>query len=180
MIIDHRISTVGHSTRSIGEFIEILRSFDIKRLVDVRTLPYSRRHPQFSQNSLVASLEHAEIEYLHIKELGGLREPRLNSKNTALNNSGFRGYADHMETGEFQEAGKRLISLAVQTDTALMCAEAQWRSCHRSLLSDWLQCQGVIVVHILASAKSEPHAYSPEARIDDDQLNYCDLFSRSE
>ena len=171
------IWTVGHSTRSIEEFNQILTSHKIKALVDVRTFPGSRRYPQFNREALASSLEAIGIQYVHEPKLGGRRKARPDSRNTAWNNEGFRGYADHMETPEFQQGIAELLELAGQQSTAVMCAEAVWWRCHRSLISDYLKAEGVRVVHILSEKKTEDHPYTPVARIVDGRLSYGGLLA---
>jgi uncharacterized protein (DUF488 family) len=171
------IWTVGHSTRPLEEFLEVLQSFNIATLVDVRSYPGSRRYPQFNKANLAASLEAAAIQYLHKPELGGRRRARKDSTNIAWRNEGFRGYADYMETDSFREAVKELIGLGRRSRTAIMCAEAVWWRCHRSLISDYLKAGGVSVIHILAPAKAEPHPYTSVARIVDGELSYKALLA---
>ena len=170
------IWTVGHSTRSIEEFNHILISHEIKTLVDVRTFPGSRRYPQFNKAQLSNSLQSIGIQYVHLRDLGGRRKARADSKNTAWNNAGFRGYADHMETPEFKQGIEALLELANETRTAVMCAEAVWWRCHRSLISDFLKANGIKVVHIIDENKSEEHPYTSVARIVDGELTYEGLF----
>ena len=166
------IWTVGHSTRSIEEFNQILTHHQIKTLVDVRTFPGSRRYPQFNKAELSGSLQAVGIEYVHQPRLGGRRKARPDSKNTAWNNDSFRGYADHMESAEFQEGIAELLDQARKQSTTVMCAEAVWWRCHRSLISDFLKAAGVRVVHILSEKKTEEHPYTPVARIVDGRLSY--------
>jgi uncharacterized protein (DUF488 family) len=164
--------TIGHSTHPIDEFVAILHAFSIERLVDVRTVPRSRRNPQFEQSSLEASLAGAGIEYRHMKSLGGLRRTRADSVNTAWRNVSFRGYADYMQTPEFAAAIDDLIALAGEKRTAVMCAEAvPWR-CHRSLIGDALIVRGVAVVDILGKTQSKPHALTSFARVDGVRITY--------
>jgi len=172
------IWTVGHSTRSIEEFNQILTSHRIKTLVDVRTFPGSRRHPQFNKPELAETLNAIGIRYEHQPKLGGRRKARPDSKNTAWNNESFRGYADHMETPEFQQGIKELLELAKLQSTTVMCAEAVWWRCHRSLISDYLKAEGVKVVHILGEKKTEEHPFTPVARIVDGRLSYAGLLSQ--
>ena len=166
------IWTVGHSTRSIEEFNQILTIHQIKTLVDVRTFPGSRRYPQFNKPELADALAAIGIRYEHQPKLGGRRKARPDSKNTAWNNEGFRGYADHMETAEFQKGIEGLLDLAQEQLTAVMCAEAVWWRCHRSLISDYLKAEGARVLHILSEKKTEEHPYTPVARIVDGRLSY--------
>ncbi len=166
------LSTIGHSTHPGEEFIRILQSHGIRRLVDVRTIPKSRRNPQFNQESLSASLHAAGIDYRHLPGLGGLRHPRKDSMNTGWRNASFRGYADYMQTPEFSESLKRLIEFASQMPTAIMCAEAvPWR-CHRSLIADALVARGIPVMEILSATKSQPHPMTPFAQVEDQQVTY--------
>ena len=164
--------TIGHSTRQIDDFLALLQEHDIAALADVRRFPGSRRHPQFSQEALAASLTHTGIEYVHFPELGGRREPRKDSPNTAWRNAAFRGYADYMMTPEFQAGIECLLALAVRSRTAIMCAEAVWWQCHRGLIADHLKAAGHEVVHIQGPHKSEPHPFTPAARIVDGLLTY--------
>src|SRR5882672_5843181 len=131
--------TIGHSTRPIGELIEALNSFENKALADVRSFPRSRRYPQFNREQLHSLLAAAGIEYQHFSELGGRRRERVDSLNMAWRNKTFRGYADYMETAEFLGGIDRLLDLARVKRTAIMCAEAVWWRCHRSLISDYLK-----------------------------------------
>ena len=166
------IWTIGHSTHPLELFIEALRSFRIEVLVDVRSFPGSRRYPHFNQELLHVSLPAAGIEYRHFPELGGRRRPRPDSNNMAWRNKTFRAYADYMETIEFGEGIKRLQTLASQSRTAIMCAEAVWWRCHRSLISDYLKARGVKVSHIMAVGKSEAHPFTSAARIVKGELSY--------
>jgi len=164
--------TIGHSTLSINQLIETLRSFEIKVLVDVRSFPGSRRYPQFNKEQLKASLTAGGIEYQHFPELGGRRGARSDSHNIAWRNKMFRGYADYMETEEFHSGIERLLEVARTRRTAIVCAEAVWWRCHRSLISDYLKAQGVEVTHIMAAGKSEPHPFTSAARIINGELSY--------
>src|SRR5262249_22666019 len=167
-----RIHTIGHSTRSMDALIEFLRAHDIACLVDVRTIPRSRRHPQFNREAMPAPLADAGISYLHMPGLGGLRKPRRDSTNTAWRNEGFRGYADHMQTSEFAANVEALLERARGARTAIMCAEAvPWR-CHRSLLSDALVARGVEVFHITSATRADPHRLSSFARVDGTRVRY--------
>lgn len=166
------ISTIGHSNRSIEEFIAILRAYDIRLLADVRTVPRSRHNPQFNHENLPASLRRAKIRYEHMPGLGGLRRPRPDSTNTGWRNPSFRGYADYMQTSEFHENLERLIALAREEPVAIMCAEAvPWR-CHRSLIADALVARGIEVREILSRTQSRPHSLTPFARLDGTSVRY--------
>jgi len=167
------IWTVGHSTRTIDEFVAALESHGIKLLVDVRSLPGSKRYPQFNKEALSASLHKVGIRYEHFLELGGRRKAPPNSRNIAWRNASFRGYADYMETEEFQKGIERLVDLAKEVGpTAIMCAEAVWWRCHRALISDYLKARGIEVMHIIDANKSDPHPYTSAARIVDGELSY--------
>jgi uncharacterized protein (DUF488 family) len=168
-----RIWTIGHSTRSIDEFISLLKENDIKLLADVRTLPGSKRCPQFNKEALAESLSSHGIRYEHFPELGGRRKSNLDSRNTAWRNASFRGYADYMETEQFQKGIQRLLDVAAEAGpTAIMCAEAVWWRCHRSLIADYLKARGAEVLHILGVNKVEPHPYTSAARIVNGKLSY--------
>ena len=167
-----QIWTVGHSTRSIEEFSEILKSFEIKLLADVRSFPTSRRYPHFNKEHLKVTLADSGIEYQHFPELGGRRRARKDSQNLAWRNEGFRGYADYIETEEFGAGVARLLDMGRTRRTAIMCAEAVWWRCHRSLISDYLKAKGVEVTHIIAAGKSEPHPFTSAARIVNGELSY--------
>jgi uncharacterized protein (DUF488 family) len=168
-----KIWTIGHSTRTIDEFISLLQANQIRLLVDVRSLPGSKRYPQFNKETLVDSLGKVGIRYEHFPELGGRRKAKRESKNTAWRNASFRGYADYMETEEFRKGVKRLLELAADAGRiAIMCAEAVWWRCHRSLVSDYLKARGIEVIHILDAKKTEPHPFTSAARIVDGVLSY--------
>ncbi len=166
------IWTIGHSTRTIEAFIGLLQSRQIALVVDVRTVPRSRYNPQFNKETLPGSLSAAEIDYIHMAGLGGLRHARADSPNTGWRNAAFRGYADYMQTAEFAESLSQLISLAREKRTCLMCAEAvPWR-CHRSLIADALVVRGVAVEHIISGTETRPHTLTPWARITGDKITY--------
>jgi uncharacterized protein (DUF488 family) len=172
MLLSHTVSTIGHSTHPIEEFIRILQAHGIARLVDVRTIPKSRHNPQFNTESLAASLQAAGIQYHHLPGLGGLRHARKDSINTGWRNASFRGYADYMQTPEFAESLGHLMELASQAPTAIMCAEAvPWR-CHRSLIADALTVRGIPVLEILSATKSQPHAMTPFAKVEGQRVTY--------
>jgi hypothetical protein len=166
------ILTIGHSTRPIDEFIELLQQNGVERLVDIRTIPRSRHNPQFNSEALAKSLEREGIEYAHLKELGGLRRPRPDSVNTGWRNASFRGYADYMQTPEFEEALQRLQRLCTEKGCTVMCAEAvPWR-CHRSLVADALLAQGTAVEHIISGSRREAHSLTPFARVENKRILY--------
>src|SRR5947209_2722978 len=166
------VLTVGHSTHPIGEFIAMLEAHGVDQLADVRTVPRSRHNPQFNHDALAASLAEAEIRYVHMPGLGGLRHPRPDSPHTAWRNASFRGYAGYMETAEFRESLDRLIEIAGETQTVIMCAEAvPWR-CHRSLIADGLTVRGIPVEHIMSAAASRPHKLTPFAHVNGTRIIY--------
>jgi uncharacterized protein (DUF488 family) len=170
-----RVWTIGHSTRSIDEFISLLDKHGIKLLADVRLLPGSKRYPQFNKEMLADSLGKAGVRYEHFPELGGRRKARPDSSNTAWRNASFRGYADYMETEQFRKGVARLLDLAGEFGpAAIMCAEAVWWRCHRSLISDHLKSRGIEVMHILAANKTEPHPFTSAAQIVNGKLSYAE------
>ena len=152
--------------------MDSLNACEIQKLVDVRSFPGSRRYPHFNKENLRSSLAEAGIDYVHLPELGGRRRARPDSTNLAWRNESFRGYADYMETVGFAGGISKLLDMAAQLRTAIMCAESLWWRCHRSLISDYLKVQGIGVIHILAGGKSEPHPYTSAARIVDGRLSY--------
>jgi uncharacterized protein (DUF488 family) len=172
-----KIWTVGHSTHAGETFSEILLANEIEVLVDVRTYPGSRRYPQFNKPVLAESLESIGIKYQHEPRLGGRRTPRKDSHNTAWRNAQFRGYADHMETDDFETGIKELLELAEHSRTAVMCAEAVWWKCHRSLIADYLKAAGHTVIHIINEKKTEEHPFTSAARIVDGELSYRGLLT---
>ena len=166
------VLTIGHSTRSIESFIEMLRAHGVKRLVDVRTIPRSRTNPQFNRESLPKALAEAGIGYTHAAELGGLRHTRKDSQNTGWRNASFRGYADYMQTPEFEAAIQSLIEAAKLEQVTIMCAEAvPWR-CHRSLIGDALTVRGIAVEDIMSSTRTQPHELTSFAKVKGTQVTY--------
>jgi uncharacterized protein (DUF488 family) len=166
------IFTVGHSTHAIERFLGLLAAYRIEELADVRTVPRSRRYPQFNADALRDSLRTAGIVYVPLAELGGLRKPRRDSPNLGWRNESFRGYADYMQTQEFGHGLQRLIGLAVDRRLGIMCAEAvPWR-CHRSLIADALVVRGIGVVEILSETSYREHALTPFAHVDGTALTY--------
>jgi uncharacterized protein (DUF488 family) len=166
------VLTIGHSTRPLETFAELLKAHGVKRLVDVRTVPRSRHNPQFNKESLPASLAAAGIQYVHMPGLGGLRRARRDSANTGWRNVSLRGYADYMQTPEFEDNLEKLIDLARRRRLAIMCAEAvPWR-CHRSLIADALTVRGVQVEHISSAGRRNPHTLTPWARIEGRHITY--------
>ena len=160
------VFTIGHSTRTIEDFLAMLAAQGVQRLVDVRTIPKSRRVPQFNSDALAASLRKQGIEYLHMKSLGGLRHAKKDSVNVGWRNASFRGYADYMATDEFRDALQHLLDLAREKRTAIMCAEAvPWR-CHRSLIGDALLVRGAHVEDIMSATSRREHTLTPFAHVD--------------
>jgi uncharacterized protein (DUF488 family) len=166
------ILTVGHSTRTLGEFIALLRAHEVTLVVDVRTIPRSRHNPQFNKDSLSVSLRRAGVKYIHLPGLGGLRHARSSSSNTGWRNDSFRGYADYMQTPEFEENIERLIELAKKDRVAIMCAEAvPWR-CHRSLIGDALTVRGIRAEDIMSLTHRRVHALTPFASVQGMNITY--------
>lgn len=172
MLVMRTIWTIGHSTHPFDEFVEMLNSFNIQLLADIRNFPGSRRYPQYNKESLEIELPKRSIEYIHLKDLGGRRKPAADSKNTRWRLEAFRGYADYMETPEFKKAIDTLCEHASEKRTAFMCSEAVWWSCHRSLVSDYLKVRGWTVMHIMGLNKESAHPYTSAARIVDGELHY--------
>jgi uncharacterized protein (DUF488 family) len=171
------IWTIGHSTRTVEEFLQLLREHEIEVLADVRTFPGSRRYPHFNREQLSQTLHSAGIEYRHMPELGGRRKARKDSRNTAWQNEGFRGYADYMETETFKQGIASLLEIGIGKRTTVMCAEAVWWRCHRSLIADYLKSNEVEVLHILSKTKTEVHPYTSVARLVNGKLSYEGLLS---
>ncbi|MGA3292610.1 MAG: DUF488 domain-containing protein [Candidatus Acidiferrales bacterium] len=166
------IFTVGHSTRPIDEFIDLLRAHGIRQLLDIRTIPKSRHNPQFTSDVLAASLRAAKIRYVHLKDLGGLRHAKRDSVNLGWRNAGFRGFADYMQTPEFADALDRAVRLAETMPSVLMCAEAvPWR-CHRSLVADALLVRGIRVLEIVSAAEPKEHTLTPFASVRGTRITY--------
>lgn len=166
------IYTIGHSTRSLEEFLVLLQSFDMKVLADIRRLPGSRKFPHFDQDELKKSLAENGIEYVYIEDLGGRRKPEANSKNTAWRNKSFQAYADYMESETFKNAAELLKKHALQNPTAMMCSEAVWWRCHRAMVSDYLKAQGWTVLHIMSEAKATEHPYTSPANVHGNSVSY--------
>jgi len=171
------IWTIGHSTRTLEDFISILKSFDIKVLADIRSYPGSKRLPHFNKEALEISLPENNIQYIHLKDLGGRRKSNPDSKNIAWRSAAFRGYADYMETDLFKISIHQLEEIAKNDRTAYMCAEAVWWSCHRSMVSDFLKVEGWKVMHIMNNGKSDEHPYTSAASITDGKLDYTRIKS---
>jgi len=169
---DRVIFTIGHSTRTIDEFISVLKAYQIETVVDIRTIPRSRHTPQFNYDTLPGHLEKNGIEYIHMKGLGGLRHPLEDSQNMGWRNSSFRGFADYMQEKEFQENVNAVIELTKGKRLALMCAEAvPWR-CHRSLIADALTVRKIKVEHILSATSHRSHTLTSFAEVRGTRIIY--------
>ena len=170
--MDETIWTIGHSTRPIEDFIALLRANEIETVADVRRFPGSRWHPQYNERTLRELLAVQGMDYVWIPALGGRRVPLADSPNTAWRNEAFRGYADHIATEEFAEGLFELLMVAGGSRAAIMCSEAVWWRCHRSLISDVLRSLGMRVLHIVNSSLPSEHEYTAPARIVDGILTY--------
>ncbi len=166
------IYAIGHSTRPLDAFVEILQAHGITLLADIRTVPKSRHNPQFSQESLEQELPRRGIKYRHLGELGGLRHASKDSVNTGWENASFRGYADYMQTPEFQAALDWLVGLAADERVAIMCAEGNPFRCHRSLVADALTVRGITVLHISSRKSAKPHSLTPFAKVEGTRITY--------
>ena len=164
------VFTIGHSTRTLEEFQELLKVYDVSLVVDVRTVPRSRHNPQFNKETLPTALK--PTRYLHMPEIGGLRHPKRDSVNLALQNSGFRGYADYMQTQEFTNGLLRLVALTRENCVAVMCAEALPWKCHRILLSDALTTRHIRVLHIISKTDTITHKVSEIANVEGYAVTY--------
>ena len=166
------VFTIGHSTRTLEEFIELVQIYSVTLIIDVRTVPHSRHNPQFNKEALPSTLKDVGVKYIHLPEIGGLRHPKPKSINTALKNSSFRGYADYMQTKEFTDALLKIMALARENQIALMCAEAlPWR-CHRNLISDALVARHVRVLHIISKTSTINHELSETAHVEGNKVTY--------
>lgn len=166
------VFTVGHSTRSLDDFITLVRSHGVTLVVDIRTVPKSRRNPQYGEDSMRVELPRSGVAYTRIAGLGGLRKARPDSPNTAWRNLSFRGYADHMQTAEFAEALDTLLDLTREHTVTVMCAEAvPWR-CHRSLLGDALLARGISVADIMTPTVANEETITSFAVVDGTRVTY--------
>jgi uncharacterized protein (DUF488 family) len=166
------VLTIGHSTRTWEDFLDLLRSYGVKRVIDIRSIPRSRHNPQFNRETLSKKLRAARIGYVSLSKLGGLRHARSDSPNTGWRNMSFRGFADYMQTSEFEAGLNRLIKLSRRKRSAMMCAEAvPWR-CHRSLIADALTARGIQVEDILSMKRSRVHSLIPFARVQGHRITY--------
>ncbi|PYJ71979.1 MAG: DNA repair protein [Verrucomicrobia bacterium] len=173
------VLTIGHSTRTVEEFIGLLQAHGVSRVIDVRTVPCSRHNPQFNKTSLPGSLKKAGLSYVHLPGLGGLRHAQRDSVNLGWHNASFRGYADYMQTPEFEKNLEELVQLAKQDRIALMCAEAvPWR-CHRSLIADALLVRGIRTEDIMSPTRRQVHTLTPFAKVRGTTITYPTEASRS-
>jgi hypothetical protein len=166
------VMTIGHSTRPVRDFIRLLKAHEVKRLVDVRTVPRSRHNPQFNRTALSPALHSARLHYTYMAGLGGFRHARPDSLNAGWHNASFRGFADYMQTPAFRINLDNLIGLAKSERIAIMCAEAvPWR-CHRSLIADALLARGIEVQEITSGTSTRPHTLTPWGKITGGQVTY--------
>jgi uncharacterized protein (DUF488 family) len=167
------VLTIGHSNHPPERFLALLARHEVEALVDIRRFPGSRKHPHFNQDSLAAALQQAGVEYHWLEALGGRRPKRRDeSPNRGLENPGFRNYADYMLTDEFREGVEKLLEVARQKRTAIMCAEGLFWRCHRRLVSDFLVANGVTVQHIMPSGELRPHKMTSGAVVEGGQVTY--------
>ncbi|MDR3388776.1 MAG: DUF488 domain-containing protein [Rudaea sp.] len=167
------IWTIGHSTRPLEEFLDLLNEYRIGAVADVRRFPGSRRHPYFARDALAESLPALGVEYQWLPQLGGRRKARADSPNSAWRNAAFRGYADYLASAEFAQGLEDLLALAARRRTVIMCAEAVWWRCHRALIADVLCVRGIEVVHILDAGHSAVHPMTAPARVVAGKLTYA-------
>jgi len=166
------IFSVGHSTHTLEEFIDIIKKFKIEKIIDIRTIPRSRHNPQFNKETLPQNLQAAGIGYLHLTGLGGLRQPKVDSPNKGWRIASFRGYADYMQTSDFEENLETPMQMAMKERLAIMCAESlPWR-CHRSLISDALLVRGFEIEHIMNKGKTLKHTLTPWIKIEGTKITY--------
>jgi uncharacterized protein (DUF488 family) len=166
------VFTIGHSTRTIEQFVRLIKAHGVGRVIDVRAIPYSAHNPQFNRREFALALRRAGLHYRHMPGLGGRRRPRANSTNTGWRNAGFRGYADYMQTSAFAASLTRCVELAREETAVLMCAESvPWR-CHRSLIADALIARGVEVREITSGVRSRRHALTPWAVVKGTRITY--------
>lgn len=166
------IMTIGHSTRSFEELLELLKANQVTMLVDVRSIPRSRTNPQFNKETLSESLPEHGIHYVHLTELGGLRHTRRDSHNTIWQNPSFRGFADYMETEPFGDGIETIVHLAKRNTIALMCSEAVWWRCHRSMIADELVAEGYPVEHIVSVKGRRAHTLRRFAHVNHGHVEY--------
>ncbi|MCW4000012.1 MAG: DUF488 domain-containing protein [Candidatus Bathyarchaeota archaeon] len=169
---ENAVYTIGHSTRTLEEFLELLQTYGVTVLIDVRTVPRSRHNPQFNKETLPEHLKAAGTRYIHLPGIGGLRHPKRDSINQALENPSFRGYADFMQTKEFSEELLKIVALSRSNCMALMCAEALPWKCHRNLISDALAARGIRVLHIISKTSTITHHLSELAHVEGTKVTY--------
>lgn len=174
------IWTIGHSTRPLDEFLDLLARHRIEAVADVRRFPGSRRQPQYREAALRASLSGHGIDYRWLPRLGGRRRPLPDSPNVAWRNVSFRGYADHIASTEFAEGLSELLEFSARLRTALMCAEAAWWRCHRALIADVLRARGIEVIHILGPNRAIVHPFTAPARVVHGRLSYAPDAARTD
>lgn len=167
-----KIFAIGHSTRPFDKFAALLLAHDIKILADIRTVPKSRRNPQYAQEFLAKELPAHGIRYVHLKALGGLRRPKPDSINLGWENKSFRGYADYMQTAEFENGLQQLIELTRDGNVAMMCAEGNPFRCHRQLVADALTVKGIPVQHIVSRKTARLHELNPRAVVQNGLVTY--------
>ncbi|HET7273811.1 MAG TPA: DUF488 domain-containing protein [Longimicrobiaceae bacterium] len=172
VVVPEKIWTIGHSSRAIEEFLDLLAGEQIEVLADVRRFPGSRAHPHFNPEPLAGSLAARDTEYIQFTDLGGRRKAKPDTPHTIWRHPAFRGYADYMDTEEFEAGLERLMETARSLRTAIMCSEAVWWRCHRSMISDALKARGVEVLHIMGPGKTTEHPFTAPARIVDGELYY--------
>ena len=171
---EHIIYTIGHSTHTFDDFLDMLQSFNIETVADICSLPGSRKFPQFNKENLEISLKSNGINYLHLIDLGGRRKVKKDSKNNRWRHKAFKGYADYMETPDFEAGIENLEQIAMKQTTAFMCSEAVWWRCHRSMVSDFLKVKGWKVMHIMSKGKAQEHPYTAPAIIKNGRISYSD------
>lgn len=180
MIVPREIWTIGHSTRSWEDFLALLQSQRIERIVGVRHFPGSRKYPQFGQDELQQHLGREGISYLWIAELGGRRRPQVDSSNTVWRNPAFRAYADYMQSTQYRHGRELLLRAARERRSAMLCAEAVWWRCHRALIADDLKAAGAVVWHIMGPGKVVEHPFTSAARVVEGHLVYGPARGREE
>lgn len=166
------VFTIGHSTRSLEELVELLKAYNIQEVVDIRTLPGSKHNPQFNKEKLAEFLKKHQIDYIHMKSLGGLRKPRKDSINTGWKASSFRGFADYMQTPKFQSALESLLEVVKNKRVAIMCAEAVPWQCHRNMIADALLVRNMSVKHIISISEVKEHKMTSFARVENTKITY--------
>ncbi len=164
--------TIGHSTRTAEEFLELLQSFKIQVLADIRRFPGSKKFPQFNQEILREHLEAHGIQYIDIEKLGGRRKKSSSPENSRWRNPSFQAYADYMKTAEFEQGAEELAEIATEKTTAIMCSEAVWWRCHRSMVADYFKAKGWEVLHIMGKNKTTEHPYTSPAVVKDGKVYY--------